>query len=288
MSRAMPADREGGPALCHQGSMPRSLRRGPLAHYASGACRGLEVCYESFSSLGWRLNPCGPGRCRPLARPGRAAEPAAAKSPHTITAKGAATVTGKPDSARVYFGVQTSGATVGGAREENAHVVGKIQEALVALKLADVKARTTDSNVSVKFDRDDRHIVGYEVGQSFTVLLKDEDPEKLAATAQRVLDTGLKNGVNYGGFIEFFKADNAELRRRAMSQAVEDAFANAQAYAAGAKVKIAEVVEIATDDSYDEGFQFGGGGQGGGLGGKGNVLAGEWKVSARVRIVCRY
>jgi uncharacterized protein YggE len=220
------------------------------------------------------------------------AEPAPVVTPQrTITAIGSATVTGKPDSARVFFGVTTNGKTVAAAREENARVVGQVYRALLALKLLDLKTRTTDSRVSISYAENDRsRVVGYAVRQSFTVLVKESDSEKLGKTAERVLDAGLQNGVNSDGYIEFFKADDSELRRLAMSKAVEDALANAQAYAVGAKVKTLGVVDIAGQDGYFEQTGFGGqfGGGFGGTGGAPSIVAGDWKVPSRVRVVCRY
>src|SRR5262249_32788051 len=131
--------------------------------------------------------------------------------------------------------VVTKAKTVVAAREENARVVAQVQTALLALKLADLKSKTQDSSVSITYDNYDKtRVVGYEVRQSFSVLVKESDPEKLGATAARILDVSLQHGVNSGGNIEFFKADDAEMKRESMTKAVEDGIANARAYAAGA------------------------------------------------------
>ena len=112
--------------------------------------------------------------------PGRAnrADPApVATPPRTITAIGSATVSGKPDSARVYFGIVTHGNTVAAAHEENARAVGRVQTALLALKLSDLKTRTRNSRVSINYaDRDETKIVGYEVRQSSTALSRNPIP----------------------------------------------------------------------------------------------------------------
>ena len=223
---------------------------------------------------------------------GRAAptDPAPQKPYRTVSAIGSATVAGTPDSARVYLGVLTKGKTVAEASAENARLVGDIQAALRALSLANLKARTLYSNVSIIHAENDRSkITGYEVRQGFTVLVKEPDSEKLGATAGRILDAGLKHGANNLVEIEFFKADDTDLRRQAMSKAVEDAVANAQAYAAGAKAKSVEVAEIKAADEDLE--PRGGGQQGGGPGagnGEASIIAGAWTVTTRVRVVCRF
>ena len=220
--------------------------------------------------------------------------------PRTITANGSATVTGKPDSARVYFEVNTKGKTVVAAREENARVVGEVQAALLALELADLKSKTRESRVSINYDDHDKfRIVGYEVRQAFTVLVKEADPEKLGTTAARLLDVGLQHGVNSGGDIEFFRADDSEMRRESMTKAVENGIANARAYAVGAQLTPTGVVEISGHDSY-WGNQWNGGFLGGfnggfgalgGVGGPGSApsfAAGDWKVTSQVRVVMKF
>jgi uncharacterized protein YggE len=213
----------------------------------------------------------------------------------TITADGSATVVTTPDSARVFLGVITSGKTVAAARAENSQIVAKVQTALLALKIADLKSRTRNNEVSILYDDKNKHeIVGYSCVQSFSVLVKEADPEKLAAFAGRILDAGLQNGVNSQGSIEFFKEDDTEMRRQSMTKAVEDAIANANAYAAGAKLKNLSVVQISEHGSHGSfGGQFGGiqGGFNGGFGGGGaapGIVAGNWNVTRKVQVVFRY
>ena len=66
-----------------------------------------------------------------------------------------------------------------------------------------------------------------------------------------------------GRDIEFFKADDSEMQRQAMTKAVQDGIANAQAYAAGAKLTTVGVVEISgQNDLWGNPFGGGGGFQG--------------------------
>ena len=72
-----------------------------------------------------------------------------------------------------------------------------------------------------------------------------------------------------------------------MRKAVEDAIANAEAYAAGAKVRISGVVDIKVLDGDSD--RFGVQAQGSGnRGGERCLAAGAWQVSSMVRVVCRY
>ena len=80
-----------------------------------------------------------------------------------------------------------------------------------------------------------------------------------------------------------------------MSEAVENAIANARAYAGGANVQVADVLVINGD--IDSMYPSQGGGQQGqqggfggsmGLGVQTSFLAGQWDVTCNVRVICRF
>src|ERR1700694_2200228 len=81
--------------------------------------------------------------------PGPAAE--VKKDPRTLRTSGSATVRLKPDAARVFFGVQTSAATIRDARVDNNGRVRKIMQALTALKIPDLKSKTSDVQVDILY-----------------------------------------------------------------------------------------------------------------------------------------
>jgi uncharacterized protein YggE len=91
-----------------------------------------------------------------------------AKDKRTITTSGVATLTIKPDAARVYFGVQTAAKTIQEARKENNNRSRKVIVALRALNIPDLKMKTADINVQVVSERqqDELHlpqVLGYRV-----------------------------------------------------------------------------------------------------------------------------
>src|SRR5262245_10225119 len=73
--------------------------------------------------------------------------PEAKKGPHVLRTSGTATVRVTPDLARVYFGVQTQAATVKEARLENNARIRKIMDALAALKIENLKMKSSDVQV---------------------------------------------------------------------------------------------------------------------------------------------
>jgi uncharacterized protein YggE len=181
----------------------------------------------------------------------------AAKETHTLRTSGSATVRIKPDAARVFFGVQTIAPTVHEAREQNNARVRKVMEALTALKIPDLKSKTSDVQVDILYGRTDGNqlppITGYRISNTFTVLVQEDDQLKLGLLAGRVVDAALEAGANSIQQITFLsKAGMAEARRKALTQAVEDALANARALATGAKKDHVETVTIEGQPIYRE------------------------------------
>src|SRR5262249_46371744 len=161
----------------------------------------------------------------------------------TINTAGSATLRVKPDSARVFFSVQTIAPTIKASRADNNAKFNKVTSALQALKIDGLKMKTADVSLEPVYNQrnlEEPNLTGYRVTHQFTVLLTDADAEKLSNDSGRVLDTVLENGANIVQRIVFFKADDTALRREAMAKAVENAVANAKALATGANMKLAD------------------------------------------------
>jgi hypothetical protein len=227
------------------------------------------------------------------------AQPAAEakKEKRMITTSGTATLKVKPDSARVFFGVQTIAKTVKAAREENNALCKKVIDALTALKIPDMKMKTSDINIELVQAQPTSPttlppVLGYRVTNSFTVLVQDNDSAKLSANASRILDTALENGANFVQQIVAFRHDDAEIKQKALSSAVEAALANARAIAAGAKVQILDTFAINGEPEYSFGrgqcgltnqLVVGGAGEG-----ATPVIVGDLEITIRVSVSCTY
>ncbi len=224
-------------------------------------------------------------------QPDRPAVPPA--TGRTITVTGTGTATGKPDSARVSFAVSSRAADVPEARTKTATAVRKVLDAVAALKLADVRTRTTGTSVSQpRDDKDPARDLGFDVWQGFTARISRPDPDQLAAEAERILDAGLANGANANGGVEFFVEDATALRRQAQQRAVEDAVAAAGAYAAGAKLTVSEVASIdgSSGEREDTMSQVQSNFVGGRRAGAElpSFASGNVSITCTVRVVCRY
>src|SRR5947207_9734892 len=77
---------------------------------------------------------------------GAAPNPEAKKEERKIFTSGSATIKVKPDSARVFFGVQTVKTAIKDARAENTEKIKKVMDALNGLKVKDLKMKASDVN----------------------------------------------------------------------------------------------------------------------------------------------
>src|SRR5207248_1314578 len=136
-----------------------------------------------------------------------------------------ATIHVKPDAARLFLTVETTAPTVKEARARNNEHVKKVMDTVQALRIPDLKMRSTNVQMTILHSRDDKkvdelpRVLGYRVSNSFTVLVTSDDPVKLAGHASKVLDTAIENGANLLDRISFFKVELTEAKRLALTKA---------------------------------------------------------------------
>jgi len=200
-----------------------------------------------------------------------------------LTTSGTATIRVKPDSARVFFSVETYSPQIKEARADNAQKTRKILDAIKALKIANLKMKSDNINVVLVMSQDRTpttlpKLLGYHITNSFTVLVENDDAVKLGDFAAQILDAALENGVTGVGQIMFFKKDAQALRREALTKAVEDAMTNARALARGADEKVLEAVTIINVQDLNLG----------GAGGSTPLVAGSLEITCNVNVTCRY
>jgi uncharacterized protein YggE len=230
---------------------------------------------------------------------GQAAKEEAIKDDkHIVTVSGTGTVRVKPDSARLFFTVESYAEQVPAARADNASKVQKVMKALADLKIANLKTKSDNVNVHQLVDSSGHQlprVVGYRVTNSFTVLVENEDRAKLGTEASRVLDAVLENGGTGVSQILFFKkgVEAAQLRRQAMTNAVQDALANGRALLAGMDRNKLEPLTVAVTPQYHfDGSQNTmlqqGGPRGAGEDTATALVAGDLEFRCQVSLTCRY
>ena len=216
-----------------------------------------------------------------------------------LTTNGTATIRVKPDSARIFFTVETYAPQIREARTDNAQKTRKILDSIKALKIANLKTKSDNVNVDLIRSQERTQttlpkLLGYHITNSFTVLIVNEDSAKLGEFAAQILDAALENGATGVSRIMFFKKDEQDLRRKALTAAVENAMTNARALARGADEKILEPVNINDEPRY---FYRGDGLSNsfnvqdlnvGGAGGGTPVVPGALEITCTVNVTCKY
>jgi uncharacterized protein YggE len=215
-----------------------------------------------------------------------------------LSTSGNASFRVKPDSARVFFRVETYAPQVKLARADNGRKTKQILDSIKSLQIANLKSKSDNVNVALVLDSNRTRagelprVLGYHIAATFTVLVENEDAVKLAETAAKVLDTALENGATGVDRIVFFKKDTSDVRRRLLTRAVEDALANARALASGAGEKIIEALTITDEPRYHFAVNpllTNTAQVAPGQGGEGTPLvAGDLEVTCNVNVTCRY
>lgn len=178
-----------------------------------------------------------PGRWL-AAGPAEAAQ--AAGGERVIQASGEGVVRVRPDQATVSIGVETQAATAGQAQAENARRAQAVSERLLGLGLGREDLQTAWVGLSPVYEYGGgaSRLVGYRALNQLRVRLAD--PSQVG----RVLDAAVAAGANQVQGVAFGLRDEAAARREALSKAVEDARARAEAMATAAGVRLGEVVAV--------------------------------------------
>ncbi|SFQ35812.1 hypothetical protein SAMN05421670_1734 [Psychrobacillus psychrotolerans] len=150
----------------------------------------------------------------------------------TVTGRGVIEV--GPNYAQLQIEVRTQGKEVQQPQEENAQVMNRVIQSLLALNIPRENIQTAAFNIFPQYDFIDGKQVfrGYEVTNAITVKL--EDIEKVGS----VIDTAVANGANSVSSIQF-GLDNPEVvYQQALQKALQHAQINAQTIAQTMKLTL--------------------------------------------------
>lgn len=167
-----------------------------------------------------------------------------------ITVTGSATVVVKPDIARLSIGVQTTEATVAGARNSAAEAMTKVQAALKQKGIADKDLQTQNLSITPQYANNPGGtgtptIRGYQVSNQLQVTVRNLD------SASEVLDAAVAaggNAVRVNG-ISFTVDKPEQFLSQARDEAVKNARARAEvlAKAAGVTLGAARAISESTN-----------------------------------------
>ena len=164
--------------------------------------------------------------------------------PPSILINGVGEVYAKPDIAIFNFGVIKTEKSAKDALKENSDAMTKVFTELKAFGIESKHIRTSNFSIRPNYSRDkdkskNRHkIVGYTVRNQATVKLED------LSKVGEILDKAISVGVNEGSKLEFANQNPNEIRNRAKSKAIENAFEQAKLIADAADVSLGKILEI--------------------------------------------
>ncbi|MFC4558992.1 SIMPL domain-containing protein [Virgibacillus kekensis] len=152
-----------------------------------------------------------------------------------ITVTGVGSLTVQPEIAKVLLEVVTEGWELNVIQQENARTVERVLAGLMQLGIPQEDIQTTVYDIAPKYDYVDgvQEFRGYVVTHGLTV--KIQDINRTGA----VIDTAVQNGVNRVSNIQFTIEERDVYYRRALTDALEDAYSKAQTLAEGMQVVLA-------------------------------------------------
>ena len=171
---------------------------------------------------------------------------ASAQTPRRIQAVGTASITIKPDQARITVGVRTSAATAQDAASQNATQVDAVIKAVTQLIGSKGSLKTVSYSISPDYRtvNQQSQLVGYIVTNSLEVSVND------LSLIGPVIDVSVQAGANSVGSPTFTLQDPQPVRQQALSAAAKQARADADAIAAGLGGKTGAVISAQEGATY--------------------------------------
>lgn len=151
-----------------------------------------------------------------------------------MTVTGNGEIIAQPDYVQIQIEVRAEGKDVSLAQQENARVMNRVIESLLALNIPREAIQTAAYTISPNYDYIEGRQVfrGYEVQNAITVKITD------ISQAGTVIDTAIQNGANHVSAIQFKIEDSDAYYQRALNLALINAIAKAKSMAETMRVPL--------------------------------------------------
>lgn len=173
----------------------------------------------------------------------RAQTPPTGNQPPQIITNGVGEARVVPDRATIFIGVQSRAATAAAASAENARRQRAILDTLRALGLESSQLGTINYNVTPEMQYSPSSapkVTGYVVTNTVRAELRRIED------VGRVVDAALAKGANEISSLQFTSSKADSVRRAALSEAVTNARADAEALARAAGGSLGPLLEVST------------------------------------------
>ena len=171
------------------------------------------------------------------------------KRQRTISVRGEALYSAKPDLAIITFGVISQAVQAASALSANSQSMVKLHKTIRAFGIAEKDVQTNGFNMAPQYESGRitgraRQIVGYLVRNQVTVRLRDLSHIGL------ILKKVGEQGANRIFGIRFIIEKTAERMNKLRKEAIMDALKKASTLAKSAGVKLGKVIKITEDDLH--------------------------------------
>jgi len=167
----------------------------------------------------------------------------------TVTVSATASVSAKPDMARIMSGVQTEASSAREATAENTMIMANLIDGLKSLGIAEKDIQTSNFSVSPRYQHNREggapRIDGYQVSNEVSIAMRD-----LTAVGD-VLDKMIGLGANQMRGLSFEVSGAETLTDAARTDAIANARRRAELFAKAAGAEVGEVIEIREGGSYE-------------------------------------
>ncbi len=164
-----------------------------------------------------------------------------------MTVTGNGEIIAQPDYVQIQIEVRTEGKDVSLAQQENARIMNRVIESLVALNIPREAIQTAAYTISPNYDYIEGKQVfrGYEVQNAITVKITD------ISQAGTVIDTAIQNGANHVSAIQFKIENSAAYYQKALNLALINALAKAKSMAETMNIPLQPIPIEIIEESHD-------------------------------------
>jgi uncharacterized protein YggE len=165
----------------------------------------------------------------------------------TLTVTGKGEMSASPDVAYLNLAVETTAKSASQAVKDNAEKTNKVMEAIKAKLSENDKVSTAGYSLSPIYEYNNQtnqsEFKGYRASNQ--IMVKAHNLKEIGV----IIDATAEAGLNNISSLTFDTTKSAEIRKKALAEAVKDAKATAQILAEAAGVKITRILQLSP--SYD-------------------------------------
>lgn len=170
----------------------------------------------------------------------------------TMVVTGTGSVTGKPDLVTIQIGIITHAEQLADAQAENTKRSQSVISRLATLGVQENDIQTSSYTVSPQYD----YIDGQQRFRDYEVRHQLRVTSRAVSSIGSIIDAAVQSGATEVSSIQFGIEQTTDLYEQALSKAVENAKAHAQALALAAEVVLNHVPVTIQENSQSDAVPF--------------------------------